>query len=272
MNLLVRLARGTALACLALLVMGPVSAQVSAINSVVISTREFNDDPTSDLTVVNNYPSLISFDDQSVDKNGASGGFANRHVWRFSSDNGASAFKFTNNTFFNVSMDLKLTGGPISPRKEAGFLFDTSGGQGQFIVNTDAHEVVAFGGPLPFYAFPATFNSGDTIHLGMTYFQDTDGKRKIIYQDGSLFSPAQEFTNLEQGIIDNSTLGGYLQVDLLNTNPNNFGTAAFSAIHISAPTPVPGPSAILTLLMGSGLQGLGLARHYLRRPKPRQAA
>ena len=78
-------------------------------------------------------------------------------------------------------MTVTLTGDPISPRKESGFLLDSIGGQGQFIVNTDGHEVVAFGGPFPFYAFPKTFNSGDSVTLGMTYFLDSNGKRAMIY-------------------------------------------------------------------------------------------
>ena len=90
----------------------------------------------------------------------------------------------------------------------AGFLFDTLGGQGQFIVNTDAHEVVAFGGPLPFYAFAPTFNSGDTITLGMTYYLQNNGRHAIIYSANGINSPALEFSNTEFGIIDGSTLGG----------------------------------------------------------------
>ena len=150
-----------------------------------------------------------------------------------------------NDDFFSVSMSLTLTGSPTSPRKEAGFLFDTIGGQGQFIVNTDAHEIVAFGGPLPFYAFPATYISGDTITLGMTYFRDPNNQRAIIYSANGVQSPPQEFTNLEQGIIDGSTLGGYLQVVNDPANANNAGTALFQNINI-----VPEPAALGLLSLG----------------------
>jgi hypothetical protein len=206
--------------------------QVSAINSVNYHPREYNDVPTSTLTVISNYPSLISFDDQNVS---AASGFANRHVWRFSTNSGASAYLFNNNDFFSVSMTVTLTGNPISPRKEAGFLLDSAGGQGQFIVNTDGHEVVAFGGPLPFYAFTNTFNSGDTIRLGMTYFSNTNGRRAIIYSANGVQSPPLEFTNLEQGIIDGSTLGGYAQVVNAPGVPTNSITAIFRNIRISGP-------------------------------------
>jgi len=205
-------------------------AQISTINSANYHPREFNDVPGSTLTVVSNYPSLISFDDQNVS---AATGFANRHVWRFSSDSGATAFQFKNDDFFSVFMDVTLTADPISPRKEAGFLLSTIGGDGQFIINTDGHEVVAFGGPFPFFAFPRTFNSGDTVRMGMTYFLDsTTGKRMIIYYANCLQSPPLEFSNLEQGIIDNSTLGGYFQIVNASTVATNSGEAVFQNISI----------------------------------------
>ncbi|MEO6181962.1 MAG: hypothetical protein ABIP71_02415, partial [Verrucomicrobiota bacterium] len=204
-------------------------AQVSTINSVIMQPREYNDVSGATLTVVSNYPSLISFNEQGVS---APTGFANRDVWRFSTNSGVSAYQFNNDDFFSVFMDVTLTGSPISPRKEAGFLFDTIGGQGQFLINTDGHEIVAFGGPLPFYAFPRTFNSGDTITLGITYFLNSDGKRAIIYSANCLQSPPLEFSNLEQGIINNSTLGGYFQIVNDPSNPANSGTAVYQNINI----------------------------------------
>jgi hypothetical protein len=240
----------------AMLAASGVPAQVSSINAAVVQPRVFNDDPTSDFSFMNNYPTSIMLNDQSVNGDGTGGEFANRHVWNFSND-GTTNFRFTNNSFFDVFMEVTLEASPISPRKEAGFLLDTIGGQGQFIVNTDAHEVVAFGGPLPFYAFPRDFDAGETIRLGMTYFQDFDGKRKIIYHAGGASSPALEFGNLEQGIIDNSTLGGYLQVNILSTDPANFGKATYANIGIEGlAAVVPEPSALLALSLGIVLPGL----------------
>jgi hypothetical protein len=206
--------------------------QVTAVNSVRYYPREYNDVQTSTLTVVSNYPSVISFNDQNVS---AASGFANRHVWRFATNSGGGVFTFNNNDFFTVSMTLTLTGTPDAPRKEAGFLIDSLGGQGQFIVNTDGHEVVAFGGPLPFYAFPATFDSGETITLGMTYFMGTNGRRMIIYSANGVQSPPLEFTNLEQGIIDGSTLGGYAQIVNAPAVPTNSILAVFQNIRFSGP-------------------------------------
>jgi hypothetical protein len=220
-------------------------AQVGSINSAAYNTRAFNDVPGATLTVVSNYSSVIVFDEHNVSQ---PTGFANRDVWRFSNNSGVSAYAFQNNDYFHVSMTLQLTGLPTSPRKEAGFLFSTIGGDGQFIVNTDGHEIVAFGGPLPFYSFaPSVYNSSDIITLGMTYFLDGAGKNAIIYTANGVNSPALEFSNLEQGIITGSTLGGYFQIVNDPNNHNNAGAAVFQNISITA---IPEPSTIALLSVG----------------------
>lgn len=227
-------------------------AQVSSIDSVILNPRTFNDVPGSTLVSFANYPSIVYFSDANVS---AASGFANRHTWAFSSD-GTNAYRFSNNEVFHAELTLTLTADPTSPRKEAGFLLDTVGGQGQFIVNTDAHEVVAFGGPLPFYAFPATFFSGDTITLGMTYLKNEFGRNAVVYTANGISSPPQEFTNLEQGIIDNSTLGGYLQIVNASSSPNNGASAAFQNIMVTPEIPEP---SVLSLA-GLGIIGLLLRR------------
>jgi hypothetical protein len=179
-----------------------------AVNSAVIRSRVYNDYPGATFTGVNNYPSLISLSEANV---AAPSGFANRDDWRFSSD-GVNDHLFNNNEYWSVSMTLTLTGIPTSPRKEAGFRLDSSiGGDGLFIVNTDAHEIVAFGGPLPFYSFGNTYNSGTPITLGITY-ENVGGVNGIVYSANGVNSPFLPMSNLEQGVINGSTLGGYLQV------------------------------------------------------------
>lgn len=226
-------------------------AQIDTINSAIIQPRQFNDVPDSSLTVVDNYPSGIEFSDFGVS---APTGFANRHAWRFS-NNGNTSYQFQNDEYFQVSMTLTLSASSISPRKEAGFMFDSSiGGEGQFIVNTDGHEIVAFGGSLPFYAFPATFDSGETITLGINYFLDSNtGLRSIIYSANGVDSPILPFTNLEQGIINNTTIGGYFQIVNDPANPFNSGIANYQDISI-----VPEPSTFA--LVGMGLIGLLVLR------------
>ena len=207
-----------------------VYGQVSSINSVVVSPRVYNDVSNAVLTVVTNYPSLISFSEQNVS---ATNGFANRDEWHFSNDRGATAFKFQSNDYFQVSMKVTLAGNPATPRKEAGFVFNNPANDGgEFILDTDAHEVVAFGGFLPFYAFPKFFNSGDTVTMGITYFRDSNGKNAIIYSANGTNSPPLEFSNTEQGVINNTTIGGYFQIQKDATNPSNSGSASFANITI----------------------------------------
>jgi len=229
-------------------------AQISTINSANYHPREFNDVPGAALTVVSNYSSLIRFSELGVS---APTGFANRDIWRFSNNGGTTAYQFQNTNYFQVSMSLTLTASSISPRKEAGFLFDTAGGQGQFIVNTDGHEIVAFGGPLPFYAFPSTYNSGDTITLGINYFRN-NGTNSIIYSANGVNSPVLPFTNLEQGIINNSTLGGYFQIQNAISNPFNDAIASFQNIRM-----VPEPSTFALLSLGVLPLGLLLRRRHI---------
>ena len=180
-----------------------------AINSDIVHTRVYNDYPGASLTTVNNYGSLVSFSEANVV---APTGFANRDDWRFSSDGGVTDHSFQNNEYWSVSMSLTLSGTPTSPRKEAGFRLDSSiGGDGLFILDTDAHEIVAFGGALPFYSFGNTFNSGDTVLMGMTY-ENVGGQNGIVYSANGINSPFLPMSNLEQGVIDGSTLGGYFQI------------------------------------------------------------
>src|SRR5438445_13879622 len=87
-----------------------VFAQISTINSAVFTPRQFNDVPAATLTVVSNYPSLISFQEQNVSK---PTGFANRDSWHFSNNSGASPFLFGNNDAFTITLTCTLTAGPF---------------------------------------------------------------------------------------------------------------------------------------------------------------
>src|SRR5438046_2804902 len=118
-------------------------AQISTINSAVYTPREYNDVPAATLTVVSNYPTLISFEEQNVSK---PTGFANRDSWHFSNNSGASAYLFNNHDAFTIIMTVTLTGNPISPRKEAGIVFNNTFNDGrEFIVKTDGNEFMCCG-------------------------------------------------------------------------------------------------------------------------------
>jgi hypothetical protein len=215
-------------------------AQISSINSAVIIPRYFNDITNASLTVVSNYPSLISFDYQHVYTTNPA--FADRSVWQFSKDGGHSAFLFGNNDAFTITMDVTLSGGPTGPRKEAGIVFNNPlNDGGQFFVDSDAHEFVACCGFLPFYAFPRNFNLGDTVTMGLTIYKESSGSNAIVYFAKSattcLESPPQLFSNLEQGVIPGTKIGGYIQVwnkgpGTYPADPTNNGTADFQNIKI----------------------------------------
>ena len=233
---------GSALALVALSA-GAAFAQFSSINGAVVN-QEFHDDALSIFTPVVNYPTQIILSDQAVNMK-SPGTYANRDVFRLSDDGGVSAFQFSDTNFFNITFTLTLQGN-IKPRKEAGYLIDTPFGQGQFIVNSDGHEVVIFGGPFPFFSFNntygLTYNLGDTITLGVTYFQDTDGTHKIVYHANAFDSPAflfdtTQFNPMSPGIFNGGMIGGYIQVPIDVNNPTNGASATFQNITI---TPVTG--------------------------------
>ena len=220
--------------------------QISSINSANYHPRYYNDIPDATLTVVSNYPSFISFDYEGVSR--TNNVYADRSLWHFgvsSPTGGTRDALFGNSDAFTITMDVTLTGDPLSPRKEAGFIFNNPlNDGGEFIVNTDSHEFVVFGGFLPFYSFNShnsalKFNSGDTVTMGLTIFQDSNGKNAIIYfakkGDVCMTSPPQEFSNLEQGVIEGTTIGGYIQVQNSPTITTNAGTAVFQNIKIGPP-------------------------------------
>ena len=236
------------------------SAQISSINSAVIQSRVFNDVPGATFSGINSYPSFIALSESGVSQ---ATGFANRDVWRFS-NNGSAPYSFAHNDYFTASMTLTLTGNPITPRKEGGWLFSTaSNGDIQFIVNTDGHEVVQFGG-ISFYSFNAnngiTYNSGTPITLGLSYFLDSNNKSALQFSANGVASPVFEFgPTVGSGALDigdGSTLGGYLQVVNDPASSGNSGSALFQNITIT-----PEPSAYA--LFGCG--ALALAAFRFRR-------
>jgi len=221
-------------AILAVLVLGLVawpSAQVATAqggaNDVVILPRVVHGgDPNSTFDSLKALP-VVAFADTKVSH---AGQFANRHDWAVSED-GEEPAAFGIDDYFELSFNLVLIGDPISPRKEAGIIVDTAiAGGGQYIVNTDAHEVVAFGGPFPFFRFDLSYNSGDRIRMGVRYFRDADGKRKIEYRANDQLSGPLEITNLEQGIPGPYFVKGYMQVVIDTNAPDNRSVALFDGI------------------------------------------
>jgi len=243
-----RSARYLAIVCLFFATINGAWAQISSINSAVVTTRAINDVPGAALTSFNLYPSIILFGETGVS---APTGLANRDVWQFSS-NGTSPYQFQQYDYFNATMTLQLTASPSSPRKEAGFLFSTPNfGDIQFMVDTDGHEVVQIGG-ISSYSFTAnnqvSYNSGDTIKLGLDYLLAPDGNSALQFFANGIASPIFEFAQ-GIGIGNGSTLGGYFQIENDPSNPANSALVTFQNISIVA-TPEPTTLAIT---------GLGLA-------------
>jgi len=205
----------------------PAVAQVSSIEWVMYQPRFINDIPVFPYGMGMGYPSVIGFDEEGIS---APTGYANEDVWRFSND-AFTAYQFQSNDFFRVSMIVILSGTP-GTRKEAGFLLGAMGEEGKFAVNTDAHEIAVFGGTLPPFAFPATYNDGDSVSLGIRYFLDDYGKRAVVYTANGIQSPTFEFNNPEQGAGEGTTLGGYLLVVNDSSNTNNSGHVLFENIVI----------------------------------------
>jgi len=259
---------------------GGAYAQVSSINSAFIDPRVFNDIPAATFTPVNAYPGSIQFTEANV----SGSGFANRDVWYFSNNGGASAYQFQNNDYFNASMSVQLFGGDAGLDLEAGWLFSnpsgSMGGDLQSLV-TKAGVVVQFGGPSYYPFSPAAggyppaagssppggvpnYTESQIYILGLNCVLDPNtGNNAFQYwvNAGSgpvyaLSSPGDSYFDLGPGAGPNgSPLGGYFQIQQNPTDPQNTGSVIFDDITIRG---VPEPSTLAFL-------GLGLVPLLLRR-------
>lgn len=206
-------------------------AQVTNINSVVIQARRFNDYSASTLSIVNNYPAVVSIHEGPF----GAGGFANQHVARFST-NGSTARAFMNSEAFDISVNINLRVGSTSPRKETGFRMDSFiGGEGFFIMTSDG-EVAAFGGPLPFYSFGNVYTPGTTATLRMIYRPGVVSTME--YRFNGMTSGRVDFGNSENGVINGSDFGNYVQSQPNDNNPNDFSNVDFTNYAVAVPEPM----------------------------------
>jgi hypothetical protein len=229
-------------------------ADVTEINSVQIQERRFNDYAGSTLVTTNNFPSLVRFDESAF----GAGGFANQHVAWFSPDSGASHYDFATSEPFIISLDITLDVGSTSPRKETGFRFDTFvAGEAFFVVTSDG-EVAAFGAMFPFHSFGNVYTPGTAANLQLIYTPDDDGD--AFDGDASTFEYVFNGTssgplavgNLENGMLDGTQGGFYVQNQPDDNNPNDFSIASFANISITVPAPA-GAAAL-------AMSGLALLR------------
>lgn len=228
-----RVLAGAAVVLIALAALAPESGAVSPIpNSAVIRTRIFNDCQTSLLTTTNNYPAEVAIED-CLD---CATGFANLHVWRFSSD-GSNPLVFNNNDGFRFCADLTLSG---TGQGESGLQLSPWWSQdvdGRLNVRTTDGEIACFGGRLPFYSFTAqqgvTYTKGNMIHLEIKYLpnglsQANPGtiEYKLVYLNQTYTSPVLPFDQGnpnepygQWGILNDARVGGHAQIFNQAGNP-----------------------------------------------------
>ncbi len=232
-----------------------------AIDSAVINTRIFNDDPTSTLTTTNSYASSITINDTPTGV-----GWANLHNFLLSDDGGSTAASFANGDPFSFASDVSITGQGIS---EAGLLVSpwwSLNVDGRYMINGSSGEIACFGGRLPFYSFTAdqglSYTKGDTVRMGVIYnphalnmsapatieylltMAGTDYTSGAIAFDQG--NPAEGHG--EWGMLTPAGVGGYFQIQTGNSGAGNWEQATFGDMVYS---PVPEPATMALLGLGS---------------------
>jgi hypothetical protein len=223
---------------------GTAALATPAVDGAVLNLRVFNDCPSSVLTTVNTYPSLISISDEVLDCTG----YANLHNWHLASGGGEAVFN--NGDGFTLSFDLTISG---TADGEAGLQISPWWSQnvdGRFNVRSTDGEIACFGGRLPFYSFTSSdgiaYTKGDQITLTVVYTPNdlTELSPATIeyivdYNGGNYSSGALAFDegNPDEdppyglwGMLNDARVGGYMQAFLQAGNPDAGLTVEWSSI------------------------------------------
>jgi hypothetical protein len=222
------------------------SGQVNGLFGSEVQTAA---DPST-LTVTNTFNGTTG--GASVHDSAATGTGDDRYDFLASTNGGVSAATFPVTQSFFISADVTLSGGVNSPRKEAGIRINGTGSNlgndGQFILDTDAGEIVAFGGNAPFALFGnnsngvnntngsgAPFVNGQTIYMAEAYNAQA-GTLTYFAQDlttgGPLFSSGPNLAYTPPGAYQ---VGFYNQFTPASATDSD--GAVFSNVTVSVPEP-----------------------------------
>jgi len=245
------------------------NAAQAQVNGIKSHLRNFNDFSTTNLVATNGNSvnlgpvlSSASTNESAWTNDGVGGNFANRHLFTLSGDSGATDKFFSINDSYTVSTLVNLSDGSNAPRKEAGFILTPGCCEMQFIVNSDAGEIVSFGGP--FFSFGQNSSSngytpGSTILMGYTMLAAGDGNgpgqntvnffidRLPGVPGGESSSGPLPYGNLEGGPPSNYTISLYTQSQPNLSNVGEFVNTQFSDIRF---TSIPEPASCLLSVFG----------------------
>jgi len=240
-------------------------AQISSINSAVITSRVFNDMPGAVGTYNNSYPGSITIGETGSYKTNSGG--LDRDYWAFSHDGSHPYILGAGDTAFTMAATLNVTG-TTAFDNEAGWIIPNGmtaaygqgngsfpGGDMQFLADPQSGFLGFFGGP-GFWNSGLTYTAGTSVRMTVSYWQTgSTGNMQFFVSTGgpTVSSPVESWT----GNLVGDILGSYYQIGNGNTAPGASGQAVWSNVIIS----VPEPSALA--LLGLGL--LPLARLLRRR-------
>jgi len=243
----------TALALATLAVSANLASATPIANGAVITTRIYNDCPSSTISTINSFPGTVAINDDSLD----CFGFANRHAWSLSSDGGATPIAFDNRDMFTYCATVVISG---TTQGEAGLRLSpwwSPDNDGSFNVRTGDGEIACFGGRLPFYSFTGTYGlrylKGTPIYLQIDYnphnvsFLDpativyTVRYNSVTYSSGPLAfdhgNPSEDPPHGVWGILTPARAGGHMQALLTPAVKSNLRVDWLNICYDAGPTP-----------------------------------